>query len=124
MRAHRPFACAEGGFRPRDSHLLEKPGPGIYEPKGRLQREHPELVGHATVLRTSTHTYVHRAEERDELYDRVADPDEITNRIDDASLADVAADLKTKMFDWLVDTADVIGWEKHPRFPEVPNGFR
>lgn len=121
---HRPFTCAEGGFRPRDSHLLEKPGAGIYEPKGRLQREQPELVGHAAVLRTSTHTYVHRAEERDELYDRVADPDEITNRIDDPALADVAADLKTKMFDWLVDTSDVIGWDKHPRFPEVPNGWR
>lgn len=120
---HRDMACSEGGFRPSDVDLLERPG-WIYEPKGRLQRERPELVGTATALRTSTHTYVHRRYEQDELYDRIADPDEVVNRIDAPELADVRADLRSRLLDWFADTTDVIPWEPNPRFPEIPHGYR
>ena len=69
---HRTFACAEGGFRISDVALFEAAG-WIYQPKADLQRSRPELVGTAMVLRTETHTYVHRRYEGDELYDRIAD---------------------------------------------------
>ena len=120
---HREFACSQGGFRPTDVNLLERPA-WIYEPKGRLQHERPDLVGTATAIRTPGHTYVHRRHEADELYDRVADPDEIVNRIDDPALADVQADLRSRLLDWFADTSDVIPWESNPRFPEIHHGWR
>ncbi len=121
---HRPFACAEGGFRPTDHHLLEKTSTGIYEPKARLQREHPELVGTAMVIRTMTHTYVHRRHESDECYDRVTDPDETVNLLAGPHPPPEAATLRDLLFGWLADTSDVIPWQSNPRFPKVPHGWR
>jgi arylsulfatase A-like enzyme len=47
---HRDAAFCEGGFRTGDVDLLERAG-WIYEPKGRLQHERPDLVGKATCIR-------------------------------------------------------------------------
>jgi arylsulfatase A-like enzyme len=121
---HRPFACAEGGFRPSDRHLMETISKGVYEPKARLQREQPELVGTAMVIRTITHTYVHRRHEPDECYDRLADPDESTNLLASAHPPAEATELRDLLFGWLADTSDVIPWVKNPRFPKVPHGWR
>lgn len=124
-RHHRSFACAEGGFRPGDRHLMEQTSTGIYEPKSRLQREQPELVGTAMVLRTSTHTYVHRRHEGDEFYDRRADPQETINLLTSAGEPPPeAAAMRDQLFGWLADTTDVIPWERHPRFPKIPHGWR
>jgi len=120
---HRAFACAEGGFRVSDRDLLETAG-WIYAPKADLQRARPELVGTALVLRTPTHTYVHRRAEDDELYDRVADPAEAANLIGTPEHAALAASLRDRLFGWLADTSDVFGWEPDPRFPDVPHGWR
>jgi arylsulfatase A-like enzyme len=120
---HRPFACAEGGFRTSDAELLETAG-WIYAAKADLQRARPDLVGTAMVLRTPTHAYVHRRYEGDELYDRVADPDETTNLIDRPDLADLATDLRDRLLGWLADTSDVIPWTPDPRFPDIPHGYR
>lgn len=127
---HRPFACAEGGFRPSDTHLFEGGG-WIYQAKTDLQQQRPELVGLALALRTPTHTYVYRGYEGDELYDRVADPSETRNLLDpddpastDGSIGHLAADLRSMVLQWLTETSDVIPWEADPRFPEIPNGYR
>lgn len=119
----RTHAFSEGGFSPADVDLFEQAG-GDYATKGRLQHERPELVGKAISVRTRTNTYVYRQCERDELYDRVADPAETTNLIDDPAHAAVAAELRQVILDWLVATSDVIPWEKHPRFPRIPHGWR
>lgn len=121
---HRPFACAEGGFRVSDSHLTEGISTGIYEPKSRLQREQPALVGTAIVIRTTTHTYVHRRYESDEFYDRRVDPDEINNLLDDRELPSLAVELRELLFGWFIDTSDVIPWSSNPRFPKIPHGWR
>lgn len=121
---HRPFACAEGGFRVSDSHLMEGISTGIYEPKSRLQREQPALVGTAIVIRTTTHTYVHRRYESDEFYDRRVDPDEINNLLDDRELPSLAVELRELLFGWFIDTSDVIPWSSNPRFPKIPHGWR
>ena len=119
----RTHVFSEGGFSPADVDLFERAG-GDYRAKGQLQHDRPDLVGKAISVRTRTHTYVYRQCEGDELYDRVADPQETSNRIDDPALATVLAELKAAMFDWLVATSDVIPWEKHPRFPKIPQGWR
>jgi arylsulfatase A-like enzyme len=121
--AHRDFTCAQGGFRTTDTHLLERPG-WIYKPKGDLQHHRPELVGTATVLRTPTQTYVHRRYESDEFYDRVQDPAETINLIDDPGVATDVAALRDHMLDWYAGTADVIAWDANPRFPDIPHGWR
>ena len=69
-------------------------------------------------------TYVHRQEESAELYDRVADPEEIINVITDPAHAEVHRSLERALTRWLVETSDVIGWELDPRFPSVPDGYR
>ena len=120
---HRDFTCSEGGFRTTDESLFEG-GKGIYEPKSRLQRERPDLVGTAIVLRTPTHTYVHRRYESDEYYDRIADPEETTNLIGRIDDLDRQQELREQLFGWLADTSDVIPWEGNPRRPEIVHGYR
>ena len=120
---HREFACSEGGFRPTDEPLFERAG-WIYEAKTDLQHDHPELVGTAIALRTLDYTFVYRACEDDELYDRIADPAETTNLADQPELAPVVNDLRVRLLDWLATTSDVIPWTPDPRFPELVHGYR
>ena len=122
-RAHRDAAFSEGGFSTRDEDRFERGG-GHYLKKGRLQHDDPESAGKATAIRTDRWTYVHRLYERDELYDRAADPFETTNLIDQPDHADVASSLRNRMLDWLVDTADVFPWAEDPRAPRIPHGYR
>jgi arylsulfatase A-like enzyme len=121
--AHRAHAFSEGGFRAADHDLFERAG-GVYRAKTDLQHARPELVGTAIALRSPTHTYVYRAYESDELYDRAADPSETTNLIDRPEHTGVAAELRAAVLDWLVDTSDVIPWDADPRFPEIAHGYR
>lgn len=121
---HRDFACSEGGFRVSDEHLFERTPSGIYEPKARLQHERPELVGTAMVLRTATHTYVHRRYESDEFYDRLADPAETTNLLGRPDDPELQRELLSKLLGWLADTSDVVPWQSNPRRPPIPHGLR
>jgi choline-sulfatase len=89
----------------------------------------PHLVGKAECVRTSEWAYVYRHEERDELYDRSADPAETTNllatdRAGDDDVAAVAAGLRDRLLAWMVETSDVIPWEADPRVPDIPQGWR
>ncbi len=129
----REFAFCEGGFRTRDAHLLER-ATGPYEPKSRLQHDRPELVGLAMCVRTPEWAYVWRAEEPDELYDRIADPDETTNllaagpvaagSVAGVDLSASASGLQATLFEHLAVTSDVIPWVADPRFPSTPQGWR
>jgi arylsulfatase A-like enzyme len=119
---HRPFAISEGGFSLRDAELFEPIIDGPYRGKTELQHERPDLVGKAIALRTREHTYVYRLYEDDELYDRQADPGETTNLIHTEAAEPIARALRDQVLAWLLDTSDVIPWDKDPRFPKVPNG--
>lgn len=121
--AHRDAAFSEGGFRPTDEPLLERAG-WIYGPKADLQHDRPELVGTAVTVRTATHTFVHRPFEHDELYDRIADPDEVINLLGASGTEAVTAELKDRLLTWLATTSDVLPWAKDPRIPEIPHGWR
>ena len=122
---HRAYACAEGGFRVEDEHLLER-ATGEYQLKADLQHELPELVGKAYCLRTHDWTYVWRQYEAEELYDRHQDAGETTNLLADSARAGefvaVLGDVRAKLFRWLADTTDVIPWTQDPRFPRIPHG--
>ena len=81
-------------------------------------------MGTAIALRTLDYTFVYRACEDDELYDRIADPDETTNLAHEPELAPVLNDLRVRLLDWLATTSDVIPWTPDPRFPELVHGYR
>ncbi len=116
VATHRDLACADGGFRTDEVAMFERVDPGSwYRHKAAIQRDRPELVGTASVLRTGRWTYVRRRYEADELYDRRADPRETANRIDDPGLADVVGDLRLRLLDWLHDTGAVLPPERDPR---------
>ena len=115
---HEPH-CFEG--KPERDQFAREPG-HIYYPKGRMQQEHPESVCRATAIRTATHKLVRRPGGRHELYDLVADPRELDNRIDAAALADVQRDLTSRLLDWAILTADVTPFAIDPRgLPETPS---
>jgi hypothetical protein len=120
-RPHRGEVFCEGGFRVADEHLFES-GPWIYEPKGRLQHERPDLVGIAMCIRTDEWSYVYRRYESDELYDRRVDPYETVNRIGEQP--EVEVDLRARLLSWLSETSDVTGWDPDPRKPDIPHGWR
>lgn len=117
----RDCAFTEGGFGLNETDLLERPE-GEYARKGQLQHDQPRVVGRAICLRCEDYTYVYRLYEDDELYARRMDPNETTNRIHDADFAATAADMKARVMDWLLETADVIPWDADPRFPKTPQG--
>jgi arylsulfatase A-like enzyme len=121
--SHREQAFSEGGFSVGGSQLNEPIVPGPYRAKTELQRDRPELAGKAVALRTARHTYVYRLYESDELYDRERDPDETTNLIGGAEADAIAAGLRERVLAWLLETSDVIPWQKDPRFPKVPDGY-
>ncbi len=118
----RDCAFSEGGFRVGDAHLFEHAGEGVYKNKADLQHEQPYLTGKAISLRTSSHTYVHRLYEEDELYDRSQDPSETTNLITSPDHQALARQMMQQVTDWLLETSDVIPWKADPRFPRVPMG--
>jgi arylsulfatase A-like enzyme len=105
---HRDAAFSEGGFRIDEADQNELTAKHPYDVKTSLLRDEPELVGRAVAIRTEQWTYVRRTCEPDELYDRAADPDEVENVIGRPELANVVDGLRTRMFDWLVETSDVI----------------
>jgi arylsulfatase A-like enzyme len=121
---HRRAAFSEGGFRTGDRELFEPVLDGPYRKKAELQRERPETVGKAISLRTGQYTYVYRLYEGDELYDRQADPGETTNLAGLPAHEAVERELRDRVLEWLLETSDVIPWEKDPRFPRVPSGTR
>lgn len=114
----------EGGYARHEPHNFEgranrdqfaRSAEHIYYPKGRLQQDHPDSVGRVTMIRTATHKLIHRPTGIGELYDLVADPQELTNRHADPQYAEIRGQLERRMLDWLIQTSDVTPFEMDPR---------
>ena len=125
---HRDAVFSEGGFNPSDRNLFERGG-WIYKHKSDIQHELPHLVGKAECIRTDKWAYVYRHNERDELYDRVADPDETVNllatdRKSDPDISLTVSELRDSLLEWLVETSDVIPWVADQRNPQIHQGWR
>ena len=126
---HRSAAYSEGGFNISDHQLFEKVDSGIYKHKSEIQHELPHLVGKAECIRTQNWSYIYRHDGQDELYNRIEDPAETINLlaskyIENNELDEVVKQLRNEMFNWLVESSDVIPWVRDPRFPEIPHGWR
>lgn len=117
--AHRDAVFCEGGRRHGERHAMElesrQTREGMYWPRVSLQcAEGPEHTL-ATMCRTRDYKYVRRLYEQDELYDLRADPHELDNRIGDARLAGVLAELKERMLTFYQETCDVVPWDADQR---------
>jgi len=115
----------EGGYNKNEPHINEGTplpsrafmnGPGnVYWPKGLQQKEHPESVGRATMIRTLSHKLVLRTYGDHELYDFNNDPLELKNVYGEKQYASVQADLERRMLDWYIATSDSVPEEEDPR---------
>ena len=123
-RSHRAAAFSEGGFSARERERMERTPSGHYRAKIQLQIDRPELAGRCTAIRTERWTYVYRVDDRDELYDRMADPRELVNLASSPDHVDTVAVLRDELLRWLADTSDVIPPDADPRFPRIPHGHR
>ncbi len=117
MKEHRDAVFCQGGRLQGETHASElehHQQDSLYYPRMEMQQRLPEH-GKATMLRTKTHKYVHRLYEQDELYELQSDPQELTNRIDDPSLANVQTSLKRRLLRFYLETSDVVPHVADPR---------
>ena len=112
--AHRGAAFSEGGFTLDEEPLLERAG-FPYDLKSHIQHADPVCVGRVVTIRTEAWTYVHRLYERNELYDRRADPRELVNLAGRSEHAASETQLREQVLDWMIATADAIPWRADPR---------
>ncbi|MEM1058671.1 MAG: sulfatase-like hydrolase/transferase [Verrucomicrobiota bacterium] len=117
-------AFTEGGLGPKNEHLhapgtlegeILKDPENFYYPPARCMAEHPWINARAVMVQTATHKLVRRPADELELYDLVADPQELRNVYDDPAYADVRRELETRIMDWLVETSDLTPATIFPR---------
>ncbi len=66
-----------------------------------------EAEGRRKMVRTREWKYVHDPMgDRDELYDLVNDPWELTNVVENEENRDILADLRLRLADWSIETED------------------
>ncbi len=111
---HRDAAFCEGGRLHGEEHCMElestssQSPSGLYWPRMDMQRGEGPAHTKAIMCRTKGFKYVRRLYEADELYDLQADPQELDNRINDPSLAEVLASLKERLLTFYQETCDVV----------------
>ena len=72
------------------------------------------------MMRGERYKYISRTGAPDELYDMEQDPWETTNCIDDPSLTETVAAMRTELLKWLQRTADIVPYAYDQRFtPEM-----
>lgn len=111
---HRDAVFCEGGRLAGETHCMEWESPGSrdpnnpYWPRVSLQVGSGPKHTKAAMCRTHDFKYVHRLYESDELYDLLADPKELQNRIADPTLTGERIRLHDRMLRWYQETCDVV----------------
>jgi arylsulfatase A-like enzyme len=111
---HRDAAFCEGGRLHGETHCMELQSSssqvttGLYWPRVNLQASEGPEHTKAVMCRTTTHKYVRRLYEQDELYDLTTDPGELRNVVADPACAAVLATLKDRMLTFFLETGDVV----------------
>ena len=83
--------------------------PGMpYWPRISIQTQDTDHHGKAAMCRTTTHKYVMRLYEEDELYDLVSDKAECVNQINNPDYAEVLSSLRLRLGQWYMETGDVV----------------
>lgn len=118
LREHKPYVFSEGGFLRNEEPLIEVSG-FPYDLKTALQHEDMTLVGKAVACRNRDYCYVYRLYEHAELYDRRADPQELHNLAGLPEHSHVEAQFREVILRWMVESSDIMPWEKDPRKPDV-----
>ena len=114
---------AEGGYDPHEPHCFEgRPNANIftnanniYYPKGLQQRERPESVCRATMIRTLDAKLVRRPLGVSELYDLRSDPMELHNVYDEPAYLERRKKMEMDLLDWAIHTSDIVPLHEDPR---------
>ncbi|RDW77956.1 hypothetical protein BP5796_05808 [Coleophoma crateriformis] len=112
------YAYTEGGSLTSEEPLLEQ-APYPYDIKSVLQHEDTMLVGKVVSRRHKDWCYVYRLYEPAELYNRKPDIGKLQNLAADPLYADVVREIQAEMFQWTMETTDLLPFEKDARFPLV-----
>ena len=111
----------EGGFRKGEEHCKETGGSRIpvreslYYPRQFLQASDEMYNGKAIMYRDARYKYIRRLYEEDEFYDLERDPKEVHNLIGDSMYQKEISACKEKLLTHLLDTADVVPFQKDVR---------
>jgi arylsulfatase A-like enzyme len=112
---HRDAVFAEGGHNLDEMQCREPLLDNIYFEKTHLSEYDPKVIAKAFMVRTEKYKYIYSPEEKDELYDVQADPDEMTNLAERGKLSQVVNEMKSRLMRWFAFTADTVPLEKDPR---------
>ncbi|MCK5804416.1 MAG: sulfatase-like hydrolase/transferase [Lentisphaeria bacterium] len=115
---------AEGGYDPHEPNCFEnwtgRPEfashpEAMYYPKILQQKDNPESVCRAVMIRTMTHKLIRRKQGVCELYDLANDPRELVNLHGCTQHARIQAELERRLLDWYLHTSDVVPHDDDPR---------
>jgi arylsulfatase A-like enzyme len=112
---HREAVFCEGGHNIDERHCREPLHEGIYHEKTHLPEYDPVVIAKAIMVRTEQYKYIYCPDDHDELYDLQADPDELNNLISQEQFCGIAAELKSRILEWLIRTVDTVPKENDPR---------
>lgn len=110
-------AFTEAGYNTYEPQAFEPFIAGLYEPKTRLQNEHPETVTRAASVRTQTHKLIVRPNGQSELYDCVRDPGMRENLFGESSVAAAQTGLQARLLNWYINTSGIAPMDKDGRDP-------
>jgi len=110
-------AFSEAGYNSYEPQAFEPLIAGLYEPKTRLQNDHPETITRAASVRTRTHKLIVRPNGQSELYDCARDPGMRQNLFGESSAASVQAALQTRLLNWYINTSGIAPMDKDGRDP-------
>lgn len=113
----RDCALCEGGRLHGERQAMEVLGPATspYHPRQSVQAGEGPEHGKAVMIRMGNLKYTMRLYERDELYDLERDPLELENRIDDLVYARDVGELRHRLLERMVETADYVPGDLDPR---------
>lgn len=115
----RDFVISEGGFLLSEEPIIELTTFFPYCLKAQIQHEHTDVVGRVISLRNELHTFVYRLYEKNELYSRTSDPQELHNLIDDEQYKDVIATYEKELLRFFLECSDHAPLKSDARFPSV-----
>lgn len=82
--------------------------PGADPVKQKVLIDCPQTMLRSRMIRTSSHKYIHRISGHHELYDLIADPEEMTNQIDNPAFAPVLADLRARLLERMIEAESTL----------------
>lgn len=117
-KAHRDAVFCEGGRIHGEYWAMERGHNADSPYYPRLSTQESEGPEHtkAVMIRQGHLKYVKRLYEKDELYDLSIDPKECHNRIENVDYQPALRQMKERMMDWMLETADIVPNRKDPRY--------